>query len=780
MQLTFTRALALLAVLCPQGGQALEWKLNANDDGPGLGLQMAAHLAPSTPAKVQEAAARAVISRVIGMRSYAQLFQVAVSKELAPRSFKISMLDNGRILLAGWDGVCVCKAFHYYLKNVLNKDVDWFKMRIELPANLQLQNVTIESTSGSPIMYHQNVCTWSYSFAWWGFEQWRRHIDWMALMGISLSIAPIQEAIWTEVYTEMGLTREEIDDHLAGPAFQAWQRMGNIRGWAGPLKPKWMHFQVLLQQEILAAQRNLGMSVALPAFAGHVPRALKRLHPNTTFAEVQRWNSFPDRYCCGLFVEPTEPLFQQIANSFLSRVVATYGSNHIFFCDPFNELEPPVAKPEYMRSTAAAIHESMREVDPQAIWLLQGWMFVKNPFWTTDMAEAFLTAVPRGRILVLDLQSEQFPQYELTRSYFGQPFLWCMLHNFGGTLGMFGSAKLINSGIENARRMPNSSWVGTGITPEGINQNYVMYSLTLERGWSSSPLDLDSWFRNFARTRYGVQDERLEQAWLLLKNSVYSFRGLQKMRGQYVVTRRPSFNQDPFTWYNSSDILEAWHLLLSARAIIPLEDDRYEVYEHDLVDISRQYLQISADQLYVNLKSAFRKRQVARFEYLSAKLLQLFDDMELILASSRNFLLGNWLEQAKGVAPDAEDLRNFEFNARNQITAWGPDGQILDYACKQWSGLVRDYYRPRWKLFLEDVTVALHSQRPFNGTAFKEKVLQKIELPFSNKSDIYPVDPVGQTWLISQNLFETWKAFTKDTQFLHNNRLLVPKKLGAH
>jgi len=157
------------------------------------------------------------------------------------------MLDDGHILLVGWDGVSVCKAFHHYLKYVLNKDVDWFKVRIELPYNLQLPNVTIESTSASPIIYHQNVCTWSYSFAWWDFEQWRRHLDWMALMGISLTIAPVQEAIWVEVYTEMGLSSEEIDAHLAGPAFQAWQRMGNIRGWAGPLKPEWRRLQLLLQ-----------------------------------------------------------------------------------------------------------------------------------------------------------------------------------------------------------------------------------------------------------------------------------------------------------------------------------------------------------------------------------------------------------------------------------------------------------------------------------------------------------------------------------------------------
>lgn len=47
-------------------------------------------------------------------------------------------------------------------------------------------------------------------------------------------------------------------------------------------------------------------------------------------------------------------------------------------------------------------------------------------------------------MIILDLQSEQFPQYGKLRSYYGQPFIWCMLHNFGGTLGMFGSAKIIN------------------------------------------------------------------------------------------------------------------------------------------------------------------------------------------------------------------------------------------------------------------------------------------------------------------------------------------------
>lgn len=57
---------------------------------------------------------------------------------------------------------------------------------------------------------------------------------------------------------------------------------------------------------------------------------------------------------------------------------------------------------------------------------------------------SFITAVPRGRMLVLDLQAECSPQYSRTESFYGQPFLWCMLHNFGGTLGMHGSMEVVN------------------------------------------------------------------------------------------------------------------------------------------------------------------------------------------------------------------------------------------------------------------------------------------------------------------------------------------------
>jgi len=50
----------------------------------------------------------------------------------------------------------------------------------------------------------------------------------------------------------------------------------------------------------------------------------------------------------------------------------------------------------------------------------------------------------QGQMIVLDLYSEVAPQYMRLKSYFGQPFIWCMLHNFGGTLSMYGTIEAIN------------------------------------------------------------------------------------------------------------------------------------------------------------------------------------------------------------------------------------------------------------------------------------------------------------------------------------------------
>jgi alpha-N-acetylglucosaminidase len=104
---------------------------------------------------------------------------------------------------------------------------------------------------------------------------------------------------------------------------------------------------------------------------------------------------FPDQYCCPLFLDPVDPLFTSVGEKFLQKIIAKYGTNHIYFSDPFNEVQPHLAEPDYLRNASLGIYNIMKSVDSNAVWLLQAWMFVKNPFWRDDLLEAFLTAVPK-------------------------------------------------------------------------------------------------------------------------------------------------------------------------------------------------------------------------------------------------------------------------------------------------------------------------------------------------------------------------------------------------
>lgn len=62
--------------------------------------------------------------------------------------------------------------------------------------------------------------------------------------------------------------------------------------------------------------------------------------------------------------------------------------------------------------------------------------------------------------------------------------------------------------------------VGVGITPEGINQNYIMYDLVLEIPWNEGPVNLEDWVTKYAQRRYGFLDQQIYDAWATLMVSI--------------------------------------------------------------------------------------------------------------------------------------------------------------------------------------------------------------------------------------------------------------------
>ena len=134
----------------------------------------------------------------------------------------------------------------------------------------------------------------------------------------------------------------------------------------------------------------------------------------------------------------------------------------------------------------------------------------------------------------------------------------------------------------------------------------------------------------------------------------------------------------------------------------------------------------------------------------------LLKDLESILSTNENFMIGPWLESAKALSTNEQEKKQYEFNARNQITLWGPDGEILDYAGKQWSGLISSYYIPRWKMFFKHLELSLISGKKFNKHRFIQDFLGKIGKPFCRDTANYPLIASGDPVDVAINLFQKW------------------------
>ena len=73
--------------------------------------------------------------------------------------------------------------------------------------------------------------------------------------------------------------------------------------------------------------------------------------------------------------------------------------------------------------------------------------------------------------------------------------------------------------------------------------------------------------------------------------------------------------------------------------------------------------------------------------------MDILDDIEMVLASDRRFLLGNWVRDALQFAETEEEIHFYNFNAKLQVSIWGTNYTLglFDYAAKFWSGMIREY-----------------------------------------------------------------------------------------
>jgi len=675
-------------------------------------------------------------------------------------TFQLASRD-GKIVLSGNNGVSIASALYYYLNEYCHCQITWNGENLNLSAQLPLVPVKIKKASPYEYRYYMNYCTFNYSMSWWNWQRWEKEIDWMALHGINMPLAITgEEYVWDEVYKEMGFTNKELSTFFCGPSYFSWFWMGNLDGWGGPLPASWMISHKELQEKILKRERELGMKPILSAFTGHVPAAFKQKYPNAKLKQTNWNNGFTDTY----ILDSEDPLFAEIGKRYLEKQTKIFGTDHLYSADTFNENEPPSNDPAFLSKLSARIYEGMKQADPQAIWVMQGWLFYSDrKFWNAPQIKALLDAVPNDKMIILDLATEIEPVWKRTDAFYGKPWIWNMLHNFGGNISMFGRMEAVASQPAAALNDAHSGKLkGIGLTMEAIEQTPVLYELMTANIWSTNPISLDQWLSNYIRNRYGKgtneSNSEMLKAWTTLKNTVYNGKEIRD-GAESILTGRPTLDSAT-QWtktklnYNRRDLLPAWDLFIKSDLIYARSDG----FQYDLVDITRQVLANYARPLQIKWVKAYESKDLATFRKYSIQYIELMDDMEKLLATRKDFLLGNWIADARRCGTTVAEKALYERNARDLITLWGDaDNPLHEYSCRQWSGLMTDFYKVRWQKFFAAIALALETGKTMDVEAF-DKEISQWEWKWVNIQKNFPTKPTGNSVQVANLLYKKYRA----------------------
>lgn len=655
-----------------------------------------------------------------------------------------------KIVIRGNNYVNIATGLNWYLKYYAGIHLSWNGMTAKLPESLPKVSTPVRKETNLSLRYDFNYCTYSYTMAFWDWKRWEKEIDWMALHGINLPLAVVgQECVWKNMLEKLGYTKEEINKFIAGPAFLAWWAMNNLEGWGGPNPDSWYTQQEALQKKILKRMREYGIEPVFPGYSGMVPHdANKKLGLNVT--EPALWNGFTRP----AFLLPTDSRFNEIASLYYKELEKLFGKANYYSMDPFHELED--AGSVDFDAAGKAVLKAMKNVNPKATWVIQG--------WTENPRPEMIKNLNNGDILILDLFSECRPMWGIPsiwkreKGYEQHDWLFCMIENFGGNVGLHGRMDQLLNNFYLTKNNPLAAHLkGIGLTMEGSENNPVMFELMCELPWRPEKFTKEEWLKDYLFARYGVRDEKITQAWSILADGIYNcpFGNNQQGPHESIFCGRPGLNNfQASSWSKMQNYYDPTSTEAAARLMLEVAD-KYKGnnnFEYDLVDIVRQSLSDRGRIVYNQTIADFKSFDKKSFAAHSQEFLNILLAQDRLLGTRSEFRVGRWIEQARNLGTTPEEKNLYEWNARVQITTWGNrvcanDGGLRDYAHKEWNGLLKDFYYKRWAAYWQTL------QDVLDGKPMVELDYYAMEEPWTLAHNPYASQPEGDCVSVAKEVF---------------------------
>ena len=732
------------------------------------------------PVDTPQEAIAALLNR-IGGKGAADKLEIVIDSSLAQDGKDVFIItsQNGKPCIKGNTQLSVATGINWYLNHYAHINLAWNNLTtdfstVELPVPSS-EEVHVCNTT---YRYNFNTCTFSYSMAFWTWERWQQEIDWMALHGINAPLNLVGLDVVTRKFLrELGVSENDINAYIAGPGFIAWFAMNNLEGWGGTINAKdvimngnpdwWYARQEQLCRNMLQRMRELGMQPVIPGFSGQVPNCIV----NYTIdgfdkGHVVNNGTWAGGYTRPDILKPNTKSYRTFAEVYYRHLHEVMGVSELYSIDPFHEGSLPggvtneTCYPNIMveldkNFNGVSQEEKVKNnVDELPKWIIQYWQGVPQ-------SGAFSAMSSYGnRFIGLDLFADNIYADNAakwrTTYYNGRPYIYCMLHNFGGRSGMHGRLQTTMDGYFEALAK-NNNCQGIGATPEGTETNPVLYDMLFELPWMdvNNRPTADEWLKDYAYSRYGVENDIALEALKNLKKSVWNCRVNQQGTSEAVILARPNWTvKSVSSWSTSAIYWDTQDVRLAADQLCSIEElvttaDGKTNYDYDFIDVVRQAMVDYAAELLPLINSARNSGDTAEYERLYKLYLQLMLDLDEMLSYDENFKLERWTSLARNIADEVdgttENDRNWlEWNARTQITVWSKGNTDLhDYSNRCWAGLIKDFHYKRWKQFFEN-----------NGNAFDGGWYNGFEYPWTVNFTDYDYSAVA----IPQDMSATAKA----------------------
>ncbi|MFJ6793022.1 alpha-N-acetylglucosaminidase [Streptomyces sp. NPDC091268] len=626
----------------------------------------------------------------------------------------------GSITVRGSTGATLLTGVGWYLQHVAGADIGWPGESIGmLPAVLPPVPAPVTRSARVPHRYALNDTDDGYSGPYRSFEEHRRQIDLLALHGINEVFVQVgAEYPYYRALQGFGYSAEELREWIPAPGHQSWWLLQNLSGFGGPGSERLMRERAELGGRIAEQLRGLGMTPVLPGYFGTVPPDFAARNPGGHTVPQGDWAGFerPD------WLDPGTAVFGELAAAYYREQRAVFGDSTMYRMSPLHEGGRTGTVD--VKAAAGAVQSALDTAHPGALWAVLGWQ--------DDPTAELLAGVDTSRLLILDGLSDRYNRLDREARWGGAPYALGSIYNFGGHTTIGANTSVWTDRFQAWRAKPNSALAGIAYLPEGTGTNPAAFDLFTDLAWEPGPIDQREWFSQFARRRYGRADSAAAAAWEELRKGPYSTSsGLWSESQDSLFTARPDLAASGAAYwspkslrYPAASVRRALDHLLAVDPALRGSS----AYRFDLVDTARQALANHSRVLLPKIKAAYEAKDLPLLRRLTAEWASREEQLDTLVGSDPNFLLGGWLTAARSRGADRAEADRYEYDARSILSVWGgrstsEGGFLHDYANREWNGLVSELYAKRWASYfasLEEALVRRAAPRAIDWHAFEE------------------------------------------------------------